>query len=199
MIQKRTMIFVSGPRLHLEVVVDRRHQEDPPAPVLEADDLEDHGQRLDHEDAADEEQQQLGLRHHCERAERAADRHRAGVAHEHVGREGVEPEEADRGARPARRPGSPCRGRRCVRLDRLLPEADEGEDVDGGEGDQGDDPGAGREPVDAVGEVHAVRGARDDQEHEHVPDPPEVDRPRAPGRRSPSTGPRGRRPTRGRT
>ena len=38
------------------------------------------------------------LQHDRHRADRAAERHRAGVAHEHLGREGVEPEEADRAA-----------------------------------------------------------------------------------------------------
>jgi hypothetical protein len=32
------MIFVSGPRLHLEVVVDRRHEEDTSAEALEGED-----------------------------------------------------------------------------------------------------------------------------------------------------------------
>ena len=35
----------------------------------------------------------------------------------------------------------------------------------------------GREPVEAVGEVHAVHRAGDDQEEQHVPDRPERDRP----------------------
>ena len=67
-----------------------------PSP-LEGDHLEDHRERLDQEDPADQEQQHLGLRHDRERGERAAEPHRAGVAHEDLSREGVVPEEPDRG------------------------------------------------------------------------------------------------------
>jgi hypothetical protein len=48
--------------------------------------------------AADERQQQLGLGEHGQRADGAAQRQRAGVAHEDLGRMTVEPEEADGGA-----------------------------------------------------------------------------------------------------
>src|SRR4051794_33467038 len=41
------------PRLQLEVVVDRGHLEDALAEGLEGEDLDQHGQRLDHEDAAE--------------------------------------------------------------------------------------------------------------------------------------------------
>ena len=46
-IQKRHHDLRLRPRLHLEVMVDRRHQEDAAFPVLEADDLDDHRERLD--------------------------------------------------------------------------------------------------------------------------------------------------------
>src|SRR5262245_267551 len=85
------------PGLHLEVVVQRRHEEDAPAEALEAHDLDDHGERLDHEDAADEDQQRLGLRHDREGGERAPEAHRARVSHEDLRGEGVVPEEPDRG------------------------------------------------------------------------------------------------------
>ena len=55
-------------------------------------------QRLDHEDPAEQDQQHLGLGHHREPGDRAAEAERAGVAHEDRRREGVEPQEAD--ARP---------------------------------------------------------------------------------------------------
>ena len=42
-------------------------------------------------------QQRLGAGDDREAGERAAERHRARVAHEELGREGVVPEEADRG------------------------------------------------------------------------------------------------------
>src|SRR5581483_11923533 len=43
----------------LEVVVDRRHQEDAPAGALEPRDLDDHRQGLGHEEAADQAQDDL--------------------------------------------------------------------------------------------------------------------------------------------
>src|SRR5581483_859457 len=52
-----------GPGLHLEMVMDRRHQERALAEVLEGEDLDHHGERLDQEDPADQEQQDLRLRH----------------------------------------------------------------------------------------------------------------------------------------
>ena len=51
-----------GPRLHLEVVVDRGHQEGAPPEVLERDDLDDHAERLDREIPPIRNQQELGLR-----------------------------------------------------------------------------------------------------------------------------------------
>ena len=77
------------------MVVDRRHQEHPLAEALEGEHLDQHGQRLDHEDAADHEQQELGLGHHGQAGDRPAEAERAGVAHEDRRREGVEPQEPD--------------------------------------------------------------------------------------------------------
>ena len=65
------------PGLHLEVVVQRGHQEDAPAPPAERDHLEHHRERLDHEDPTDEQQQELDLeedRHRADRARRAPSR-----------------------------------------------------------------------------------------------------------------------------
>ena len=56
MIQKRTMILVSDQPLQLEMVVDRRHEEHPPVEDPEAEHLDHHAERLDHEQAADEQQ-----------------------------------------------------------------------------------------------------------------------------------------------
>src|SRR5215211_502042 len=162
-----------GPGLHLEVVVDRRHQEDAPAPEPEAGHLEHHGQRLDQEDPPDHEQQHLGLREDGEGTERATDRHRSGVAHEHLSRKRVEPEEADRGAGQRRaedRQVERLHVRDCVSLAR----ADVGKDVDRRERNERDDPRTGGEPVDAVRQVHTVGRAGKHQEDEHVPEPPQI-------------------------
>ena len=145
------------------MVVERRHQQDAAAEGLEGEDLDRDRERLDHEDAADDDQQHLGLGHHREGADRAAEAERAGVAHEDRGREGVEPEEADAGADQA---GGEQR-------QVLLVVGDEG---DRRVGEQDDRAGAGGEAVEAVGEVDAVRGAGDDQEDEdEVEDRAEVE------------------------
>jgi hypothetical protein len=52
------------------------------------------GQRLDDEDAAEDDQEHLGLGHHGHGGDRAAQPERAGVAHEDRGRKRVEPEKA---------------------------------------------------------------------------------------------------------
>ena len=60
------------PGHHLEVVVQRRHQQDAAAEGLEGEDLDRDRERLDHEDAADDDQQHLGLGHHRQGADRPA-------------------------------------------------------------------------------------------------------------------------------
>ena len=97
------------PGAELEVVVDRRHQEHALAERLERGDLDQHRQRLDDEDAAEDDQQHLGLGHHREPRDRAAQPERPRVAHEDRGRERVEPQEADAARRPGR--PRPARGR----------------------------------------------------------------------------------------
>ena len=55
-------------------------------------------QRLDHEQAADDHQHELVMGRDRDRAERAAEREAAGVAHEDRGRRRVEPQEGEAGA-----------------------------------------------------------------------------------------------------
>src|SRR5919204_643775 len=51
------------PAEDLEVMVDGGHQEDALAEGLEGEDLDEHAQRFDDEDAAEDQEQLLGLRH----------------------------------------------------------------------------------------------------------------------------------------
>src|SRR5262245_29207369 len=87
-----------GPALHLVVMVQRGHPEHAPARELERRDLDDDRARLDDVDPADQRQEQLRLGEHRQRAERAAERQRAHVAHEHLRGIAVEPQEAERRA-----------------------------------------------------------------------------------------------------
>src|SRR6185503_5222420 len=59
------------PPEQLEVVVDRRHQQDPAAEEPDRDHLGRDRQRLDHEDPADHDQDHLGLRHHRKARDRS--------------------------------------------------------------------------------------------------------------------------------
>src|SRR6185312_12137084 len=51
------------PRLELEMVVDGRHQEHPLAEDLEREDLDDHREHLDHEDAPQQDEEGLRVGH----------------------------------------------------------------------------------------------------------------------------------------
>src|SRR5207244_2915663 len=63
-----------APPDQLEVMVNRRHLEHALARELEGRDLDDHRERFDDEDAADNRQEQLLLDEDRDRAERAAQR-----------------------------------------------------------------------------------------------------------------------------
>src|SRR3954470_1498208 len=147
----------------LEVVVDRGHQEDPLAERLEREDLQHHAGGLEHEDPAEDDQQLLGLRHHREARDRAAEAERAGVAHEDRRGERVEPQEAD--ARPDEAAGE----QRQVRLAG-------GDERDPDVGEQDDRGAPAGETADAAGEVHRTRRRRDDEVDQHRVEDPEVDR-----------------------
>src|ERR1044071_6850842 len=89
-------------RIHqLEVMMYRRHPEDPPMKHLERRDLKDDRDCFDDEHAPDHHQQELLFDHHGHRAYRAPDSQRADVAHEHFRRRCVEPEKPE--ARPGQR------------------------------------------------------------------------------------------------
>ena len=86
------------------MVVDRRHQQDATPfavaafGVLEPADLHHHREAFDQKDAAQQRQQQLLADAEGEDGDDAADRQRAGVAHEDLRRKGVVPKEADQRA-----------------------------------------------------------------------------------------------------
>src|SRR5690606_38643879 len=87
-----------GPAELLEMMMDRRHQEDAAAGHLEEADLDDDRQRLHDEEAADDGEHDLMLGGHRDGADQPAHGERAGVAHEDRGGRRIEPEEAEAGA-----------------------------------------------------------------------------------------------------
>src|SRR6478609_9191083 len=86
--------LVFMPAEKLEMVVDRRHLEDPLFAELETAHLEDDGHRFHHEHAADDDEERLLLGADRGSSERAADGEGTGVAHEDLGRVAIGPEEA---------------------------------------------------------------------------------------------------------
>src|SRR3546814_10850887 len=64
------------------MMVDRRHAENALAGALVPEDLDDHRQRLDHEQPADEDEDEFVLRGHRDRRKRAAKREAARVRSE---------------------------------------------------------------------------------------------------------------------
>ena len=82
-IQKRITTWVL-PADELEVVVEQGHAEDAFARELERRDLSDHRERLNHEEAANGDEEQFLLDEDRHGAESAAQSERAHVAHEHL-------------------------------------------------------------------------------------------------------------------
>ncbi len=162
-------------------MVDRGHAEQTlAAGDLEPRHLEHDRERLGDIETGDDRQQKMGVGGQGEGGQAGADRQRAGVAHEDLGRRGVEPQEArqaaDHGDGDDRQVLGVGHGVDVVRQVGLPedPEADQGV------GEEREDPGPSGEAVEAVGQVRAVGGTQD---HQHGPQSPadgaEVDADRA--------------------
>ena len=146
-----------APSGQLEMMVQRRHEEDALPRLLVVEHLDHDGQGLGHEQAADDDGHELSLREHGQAAQRHAERERAGVAHEDVGRERVEPQKADARARERRREDGGLQQVGAVR--------------DGGHDYHHDHHGASRQAVQAVGEVHGVAHAHQQDVREYQVEP----------------------------
>ena len=157
------------------MMMDRRHPEDALARQLEGRDLHDHGHRLQHEQAADHREHDLVLHRDRDRAEHAAERERAGVAHEDRGRRRVEPEEAEAGAEHGA-----AQHRELAGAGDIVDLQIVGEHRVAGEiGDQAEARGRDHDrhdgkAVEAVGEVHRIAGADDDEGAEDHEEPAEI-------------------------
>src|SRR5947207_14931673 len=80
------------------MVMKRRHRENPFAGELETQHLENHRDRFDHKNAADDDEKQFLFATDRDDADQAADCERAGVAHKNFGRMTIEPEKTETGA-----------------------------------------------------------------------------------------------------
>src|SRR3984893_17098026 len=166
-----------GPAGQLEVVLQRGHPEHPLAGQLERPHLDHHRQGDEHEQAAEQEEQQLGLGGDGQPGERAAEGQRAGVAHEDLGGWRVPPEEAGAGAHH----GGGHDGQVLRVADGIARLGEEDRavvpqlpDPDNHVRRERQDGRAGGQAVQPVGEVHPVRGLghhENDPDHEeHRPD-----------------------------
>ena len=97
MIQNLITTVDFGPALLLVVVMQRRHAEYALAGEPVRGHLDDHRDRLKHEQAADDGEHQLMLGGDGNSAEGTAKGERSGIAHEDLGRRRVEPQEAEAG------------------------------------------------------------------------------------------------------
>ena len=124
-------------------------------------DLDDHRQRLEHEHAADDAEQQFLLDQNGDGAERGAERQRSDVAHEDLRRVRVEPEESER-----RADQRAAEDRQLRRLRKPDQQQVVGEHAVAGDVRQrrvrrrGDRERADRQTVEAVGQVDGVRHTR---------------------------------------
>lgn len=85
------------PALFLEMVMDRRHQEDAPAGALEPEDLDDDRQGFHDEETADDDHDDLVLGGDCDGADQATQRERTRIAHEDGGGRRIKPQKTEAG------------------------------------------------------------------------------------------------------
>ncbi len=132
--------------------------------VFEPAHLQHHRQGFDDEDAAHDQQHDFLAHDHRHGAQGRAQGQGAHVAHEHLGRIGVEPQEAQAGAAQGAEEHGQLAGARHIGQEQVLGVAGVAGDV--GEHRQGrrhHDGGHDGQAVQAVGEVHRVGGADDDE------------------------------------
>ncbi len=131
---------------------------------LEVRDLQHHRDGFDDEHTAHDEQHDLLACNHRDRAERAAERERADIAHEYFGRVRVEPQKREPGAGDRGADDHQLTRAGDVRKQQIAGEVRAPDDV-------GKDPECGtdhyrrhdRQPVQSIGQVHRVAGADDHQ------------------------------------
>ena len=129
------------------------------------------------EQAADDGQHDLVLGGDRDRADQAAERQRTGVAHEDRGRRRVEPEEAEAGADHRAEHDRQFAGAgHEMDLQIFGEHRVAGEIGDDAEGGRRDHDRHDRQPVEAVGQVHRIAGADDDEAGERNEEPAEIER-----------------------
>src|ERR1700677_654682 len=164
-----------GPTQLLEMMVDGRHLENAFAGELERNHLHDHRNRLEHEQPADNREHDLVLGRHRNRADHAAERERAGVAHENRRWRRVEPQKTQSGPehRPAQHRKFAGAGD-IVNLQIIGEYRVAGEVCDHAEARGRDHHRHDGKPVEAVGQIYRVAGADDNERREQDEEPAEI-------------------------
>src|SRR6516225_2801443 len=153
-----------GPPELLEVMMDRRHAKHAFAGELVRRHLHDHRYCFQHEQAADYRQHDLMLGRDSDGADQAAQRERAGIAHEYRGGRRVEPEKSEPGSGDGAAQHRELSGAGDIMNIEILGKervADQvGNDT---EADGNDDHRHRGQTVETIGEVHGIARADDDE------------------------------------
>ena len=158
------------------MMVQRRHPEHALAGQLERHHLHDHRDGFEHEQSADHGQHDLVFDRDRDRAQHAAERERAGVAHEDRGRRRVEPEEAQARAEHRAAQHREFAGAgdvvdlQIVGEHRVAGQIRDHAEAGGGDHDRDDG-----ETVETVGQVHGIAGADHHERAEQHEEPAEVE------------------------
>src|ERR1700691_2683967 len=165
-----------GPTQLLEMMVDGRHLENAFAGEFERHHLHDHRNRFEHEQPPDNGEHDLVLGRDRNGTDQAAERERAGVAHENRRRRRVEPQKTQPGAqyRPAQ--NSKFAGAGDIVNLQIIGEYR----IAGQVGDHAEARGCDHhrhdgKPVEAVGQIYGVSGADNNERREQDEEPAEID------------------------
>src|SRR5690606_12330215 len=157
-----------GPAFEFEVVVNWRHAEHPLAGQLEGGDLDYHREGFHDEHLADDEQHDFLADNHRDGAQRRTQGQRTDVAHEHLRRVGVEPQETQAGTNQRAAKHDQLASARNIRNQQVFGEAhvtrQVAEDAQCAAHQHG---GHNRQTVETVGEVHRIARTDNDEVSQH--------------------------------
>src|ERR1700733_11129079 len=165
-----------GPAELLEMMMDRRHPKHALTGELVRHHLHDDGDRFEHEQAADDGEHDLMLGSDRDRADHAAERERAGIAHEDRRRRRVEPEKAQARAEHGAAEHGEFAGAGDIMDLQIIGEHRVAAEIrDHAEACRRDHDRNDGQAVETVGQVHRVAGADDDEDCEQHEEPAEID------------------------
>ena len=132
--------------------------------------LQNHRDRFGEEDKADDEQQEFALEQNGDRAHRTAQRERTGVAHEHLRRMRVVPEESDTRANNGSAKDRQLTGAAQVEHLQVRAGIDTTDEIgEESERQHGDRDKACRESIQPISEIHRVaRPGENESDEWHV-------------------------------